>query len=38
MNFYTISSFREVVADLMKKPREGYSWFQISVYGIKYVG
>ena len=25
MNFYTISSFREVVADLMKKPREGYS-------------
>lgn len=25
MNFYTISSFREVVADLMKKNREGYS-------------
>lgn len=25
MNFYTISSFREVVADLMKKPRESYS-------------
>ena len=25
MNFYTISSFREVVADLMKKHREGYS-------------
>ena len=25
MNFYTISSFREVVADLMKKTREGYS-------------
>jgi len=25
MNFYTISSFREVVASLIKKPREGYA-------------
>jgi len=24
MNFYTISTFREVVASLIKKPREGY--------------
>ena len=25
MNFYTISTFREVIASLTKKPREGYS-------------
>ena len=25
MNFYTISAFREVLADLTKKPKEGYS-------------
>ena len=25
MNFFTISTFRDVVASLMKKPREGYS-------------
>lgn len=24
MNFYTIPTFREVVASLIKKPREGY--------------
>ena len=25
MNFYTISTFRDVIASLLKKPREGYS-------------
>lgn len=25
MNFYTISTFRDVLASLLKKPREGYS-------------
>lgn len=25
MNFYTISTFRDVVASLVKKPREGYA-------------
>ena len=25
MNFYTISTFREVTASLVKKPREGYA-------------
>ena len=25
MNFFTISTFRDVVASLIKKPREGYS-------------
>lgn len=25
MNFYTISTFRDVVASLLKKPREGYA-------------
>ena len=33
MNFYTISTFRDVIASLLKKPREGYS--SVIIAGVR---